>query len=758
MTGNNIILRIIKDGVTHDLQIDKNVPLRVDMSTLESQQIGKLFSVGSQEFFIPGTSDSNKFFDFAFNPGTDTAVGMYNTLPVSVILNGDVVLEGQLQLVEAISSDDGFKSYKVRVIDTPITLEGELRGKLIKNADWSSYNHVLTSQSVVDSWTDGILSGSVYYPLAHYGFPDGDSGSYAAIYMGNSQSNDATISNPLTPMQTAQFLPAVKVKDTLDVIFDQAGFRYTGSFTETADFNKVYILNKPQEGLGPVISGSNPATFTAFTGFGTNVQSYTIDSSEPVVGDRVMYIDEQSDPSNLYTPICINTSTGYTGSKYDVSTVGETTFTANLSAFNPTFSTLATATIKLELCQGSTPCNGSGESVNVVASDEISVNSAYGLNTFNLQINHTFTPTAGGEVFLLLKYFRTAGSGGSNLDVGYFNNTFQCTSAPDNVEGATIDMSLQWNPDTKSTDVLNGIIQQFNLVLLPSTTERSTIEIAQFDDWIRAGELKDWTDKYDTSKRISVSHTIEDLEDEILLQNAEDEDRFSKQTIDNDPNFQYGTTRLLADNNISQGQKTIGDYFAPVILGGATGVIPYNTEFPSTRIDTNTNFIYPHLYKFEDSQFKSFAFKPRIGYKVNNNLLTGQAFYLGFPFDELEVTGSYGTISNVSDLPVTASVSNDLHFNNTYTTFTNYPLYLLNSGVSNYANYYQTYLDSLYWTGSKKLTLDLYFTPTDYKGIKLNDKISIQGQLYRINKIKGFNLTSRDVVTVELIKLYPQYT
>ena len=75
MTGNNIILRIVKDGVTHDLQVDKNVPLRVDMSTLESQQIGKLFGIGSQEFNIPGTNQSNAFFDFAFNPGTDTAVG-----------------------------------------------------------------------------------------------------------------------------------------------------------------------------------------------------------------------------------------------------------------------------------------------------------------------------------------------------------------------------------------------------------------------------------------------------------------------------------------------------------------------------------------------------------------------------------------------------------------------------------------------------------------------------------------------------------
>ena len=318
-------------------------------------------------------------------------------------------------------------------------------------------------------------------------------------------------------------------------------------------------------------------------------------------------------------------------------------------------------------------------------------------------------------------------------------------------------MFIMVNDEILVKDLLKGIIQQFNLVLLPSKDNRSTIEVYQFDEWLREGEIKDWTDKYDTSIRMGISHTVEDLEADILLQNAEDEDRFSKQTKDNDPNFQYGTLRLIADNNISQGEKTVGDYFAPVILGGSTGVNPLDNETPSTRIDLNTTFIYPHLYKFDNTKLTSFSCKPRIGYKVNNPLPTNSAFYIGFPFNELEVTGSYGTISNVADLPVTSSVSNDLHFNNTYTTFTNNPTLNLNNGVNNYTNYYETYFDSLYWEGSKKLTIDLYFNPTEFKNINLNDRILIKGTAFRINRIIGFNLTSRDVVTVELIKLYPEY-
>ena len=249
--------------------------------------------------------------------------------------------------------------------------------------------------------------------------------------------------------------------------------------------------------------------------------------------------------------------------------------------------------------------------------------------------------------------FPSHDQGGNTLDVGYFNNTFQCTAAPNNVEGETIDMSLQWNPETKTLDVLKGIIQQFNLVLVPNNDNPRIIEIETMDDWIRSGEVKDWTYRYETAKRKSITHTIDELERELTFKNADDEDRLSKLTIDNDPGFQYGTIRVFADNDLSQGEQTIGDYFAPIVLGGSKGVNPFNYEQASTVIDVNTNFVYPHLYKFDNGTLNSYAFRSRIGYKVNVPMQSTQAFYLGYPFAELEVSQSYGTISNVSSLPVT---------------------------------------------------------------------------------------------------------
>ena len=209
---DNIVLRVTSQSVNYDIEVDNTIPIRMDMSTVEAGKIGKVFGIGSQTFKVPGYLTANKVFNFAFDIAQDNAVGMYNSMPVTVLSNGDTILEGRLAVNECIVSEDGYASYNVQVYDQPVSLEATLGNKLIKDADWSDYNHTLTSQSIVDSWTDGLLSGSVFYPVIHQGFPNGDSSSYAAIAMGNSQSSDATISNPLTPLQLEQFLPAVKVK------------------------------------------------------------------------------------------------------------------------------------------------------------------------------------------------------------------------------------------------------------------------------------------------------------------------------------------------------------------------------------------------------------------------------------------------------------------------------------------------------------------------------------------------------------------
>ena len=545
---NDLILRVEYEGQTYDLPVDNEIPLRIEMSAVESQQLGNFFGIGSQTFSLPGLKETNRFFNYAYDVASDDIPAMYNTIPCSVVLNGETLLIGSLQLVQVVSDDRGFVTYEVQVVDKVVQFEQALGSKLISNADWSAYDHIFTSSSILDSWSGNLLSGSVYYPLAHYGYPEGEREVYPNIALTISGSNlGSFINNLFTPMQTTQFLPAIRLKDTLDVIFDQVGFTYTGSFTETADFENLYILNKPNEGLGIVATGSIQPTFYAAMG-SQGITSYPL-QTQATIGERVSYQSEISDPTNSYTPICTETptSTDPTGSKFTAPGTGEYAFSANITAFNPLWNSPGvTGVVKMDLLVGSMPCNADTFSGTVFASNTFTLNQSYGFNTFTLSVNGERTVSQGQDVWVIVDWYATQGtpSPAHDLQLGYFFNSFQCTSGPVSYEGVTVNMGQQWNPQTKSLDVIKGLLQQFNLVMIPEVGNKSVIRIEQFDDWIRQGEVKDWTYKYDTAKRISINHTVDELEREVLLQNAEDNDRFSRITKESSPNYQYGTLRL----------------------------------------------------------------------------------------------------------------------------------------------------------------------------------------------------------------------
>jgi len=737
---SDLVIKVEYGGEITNLTVDTSVPLRIEMSAVESQELGKFFGIGSQTFNLPGTKENNAFFNYAFDVATDDIPAFYNTLPCSVILNGETLLIGSLQLTQVVASEDGYVTYEVQVVDKVLEFEQALGSKLIKNANWSPYTHTLTSQSVVDSWSNGLLSGSVYYPIADYGRSQAET-LYSQAPIIQISASSGYIGNATTPMLLSQVLPAIRVKDTMDVIFDQVGFTYTGSFTETDDFNNLYILNKPKEGLGVVLDGATSSDFSA--GSPSN-------QTEGIMNNFVISASSEFwDYANAY-----NTTT----STYTIPETGEYTFQGQVEFFNPVPIT-SSAVLNVGFY---VVIDTDGNPDNAIVLDQASalMDQSTGIGPFYLNVAYTDNFASGVNIRLQGYVEQYTGAPALNTTFIAAGTQFKAINTPTSYEGATVDMSLQWQGDTKSIDILKGLLTQFNLVMTPQVDNKSVIQVETFDDWIRAGEIKDWTSKYDTAKRISIGHTVDELDKELFLKNVDDADRFSQLSIDSDPNEQYGTLRLLAENNVSQGTRDIESLFSPIILGGSVDFIADTSnpsEFQGTyNINYNTRFVIPHIYKWNNKAQESYNSKPRLGYKATAPLDSGSVFYLGNSSNNIAVSGSYTTISNLSALPAVSGSSNDLHFNNTYTPFTGAALNM-NSGVSAFDSYWKTYLDSLYWEGSRKVVLDLYFEPYEYKSIQLNDRVLIKNQAYRINKISGFNVSSRDVVTVELIKLYPAY-
>jgi hypothetical protein len=171
----DLVLRVTYENVVTDLDIDSNIPLRLDISAFDNSRIGVLFGVGSQTFDLPGTKKNNVFFKNAYEIGATDTPALYNFVDASVLLDGDEILAGNMQLLEVITSVDGYVTYKVTVVDQAIQFTSNLDSAFVVNGDFSSLNHNLSVEFITGSWSgssnieDLPLSGAVFYPLVDYG-------------------------------------------------------------------------------------------------------------------------------------------------------------------------------------------------------------------------------------------------------------------------------------------------------------------------------------------------------------------------------------------------------------------------------------------------------------------------------------------------------------------------------------------------------------------------------------------------------------
>lgn len=755
----DLVLRAYHNGQWNDLDIDSNIPLRLDVSAVENTNIGSIYGVGSQTFNLPGTRNNNAFFKGAYRVGAQAIPAFADTIEATILYNGETLLNGALQLQEIITDQDGYIEYVVTVQDDTVDFINQLQNKLIQSASyWNQYTHSLSAEIISQSWGDELFSGSIFYPLVDYGTDQPDQ--YPFIPRLQVGGNDGDMDSISTPMQLKQFQPAVKVTTLVDAIFDQAGFNYTSSLLSSSAFDKMYVLPKGSTTLGPSISGSETGQVQA-----------GISGS---LGEDFLFIgaiSQSNQAADIKTIIYNNIESKGGGAQYDtgsgryyITTDGFYEFTSTVNTTNPSnFSNPAEYIF------------GAYRTIPGVSGGYISATSQ------SYAIGSAFDPAVGIWVTIenTAQAFLYSGSyvdfrlglypvSGTTFNPSapikatgsyFFNQNSSIAQTQENIDygSAEINMGLQFDAQAKSVDLLTGLLTQFNAIAVPEPNSAKTIRIENFETFMNQGRDVDWTDRYDTAKRMAIKHPVSEQPRQFIIKNADDEDRFSKLSIDNDPNFQYGTIRVISDRTVSEGEKTIESYYAPITMAPIIQSGSVDSDNNPTFNLSATNFVLPHLYKFQNKAQETFLFKPRLGYKVDGLFANGAQGGVKIQTGSINLP-IYSTLSNLSALPAYTSsfgfptTVNDLHFDNQYFDLMP-PFFQPNNGTTAYETYWEKYINDLYAVEGRKVTLDLQFNPTEYKDIRLNDKIFIYGEEYRINKIKGFNLQYKDVVTVELLKL-----
>ena len=103
-----VILRVRDNfGVEADLDILNEAELLVDISAIESGDIGEVFGVSSQEFMLPGTDLNNQFFANMYDMGADLSIALNHTIYASVLVDGQEIFAGRMYVNDIIKDDKG---------------------------------------------------------------------------------------------------------------------------------------------------------------------------------------------------------------------------------------------------------------------------------------------------------------------------------------------------------------------------------------------------------------------------------------------------------------------------------------------------------------------------------------------------------------------------------------------------------------------------------------------------------------------------
>ena len=702
------LLSNVQRPVTYDLDTFETIPFRVDVSAIQNSEIGNVFGVASQTIELPGSKINNTFFNAAFNVNSPIVKGFERSVPCQVLQSGAEVFTGNLILNEVITDGVSDTTYSVTLVNESVDFAEKIKETYLSNLDFSDLTHPYTITSVTSSWEDGIASGDVYYPLADYGL-DGTDSAVTPIQFGGTPGK---IDNTNTPMQISQFKPSVRVKAIMDRIFDSAGYQYESTFFDSAEFQTIYTLTTANDKLGITNNQSQDA------GFEAKKAASQVLSGPTTFQEDIIFPTEIYDPGSSY-------NTG--NSQFTIASAGTYAFRSSLDFRKSTIGKISLCTVQL-IKNGST----------ILATQYYDIKQPVD-GTMNFT-TAGFNLTA-GDVIKLRATWEGYDVSISPIDLELLSSsTFGTIYAPVLLVGADVDMGAQFDPTIKALDFLKGIIQKFNLVIEPKKNERNTLIIEPFDTWAEQGVVKDWSSKYDRATKVSVKHPIQSQPQKVTFTDGFDGDALTDYAKNNfDSELPYGGISYVSDSDIPQGERKVGGFFSPL---------------PTKGVPQGSGVIIPHLYRKDGADTKSFKFKPRIGYRINNRTAVGatngQFFVYDAQSDSSVGVTTYSTISSVQAYPIGSGSS--LH----YDAGRWYPFHQNQSNgktpLGAFNTYWGRYMNELYDESARILTLNMQFDPIELKDIQLNDKIFIDNAYYRINKISGFNITDRDSVQVELLK------
>ena len=682
---------IILSGSSLSLYNDQ--PINISYKQSDIKNFGTRSDSHSYAFNVPADVNNNKIFSHLYNLNSNsTFFDINKKQPVTVLVDSQIVLEGQLQLTNINEVlKDNTADYKVVIYSNGFDINTKLQDKTFKDLPFN-YNIIKTSSEVLNSW---MFYNN--YPLIFSIIDRGYSWSYSTI-------------NSSRPIESSEIKPTFKVKYLFDNILSGIGKSYTSTFLNS-DYFKNFLVDFGDTST----QGTVHAKFRYFYTSEPADRDVTVYLTKFKNGVRFDdYLELQNDlipvgASGFITVDLKSEITLYDGEQLGVYFELQTP-TGNLA----TSFDIGTTNIADE------------EGFKITWNDPVySDANIYVGNSSLINIAWNHTPYAEQTV----KWDITTGGG----FVDIFGN-YNITTGIYSIIKFPVKRYLPL--EYKQSEFFNSVIKTFNLVIDEADDGKLLIE--PYIDYRLNSTVPPKTWEIDSLKEIDIKLLSELQNKNIQIGYSESNDHlneFYKKTY----NQVYGTYYNSFQNDFTEGTKVITNGFGIAINQNLVG---------------SQNFVIPRIYNSDDngtvnSDLTTQQYNPKLLYWGGFLNLSGETFKINY-FDEgLSVQyAAYGYCGEV-DHPFypTHSITYDTP-KSIYWNLSGYPQTNLNS------KFYERNIDEISDKNSKILTAYFKLSSVDIANFKFSDTIFIPSlnSYWTVNKI-DYNALGTDLTKVELIKL-----
>jgi hypothetical protein len=650
-----------------DLFKDESVELNRQLKDL--QDLSTVWTDYTQNFQIPASETNNQIFADWFDEnvvlgGWNPNVGKNATLYIHSL----PVYDGRVEFIGCKYKDGIPQLYNIVFYGTTKKILDVWGEKLLNYNMWGAYDHTANYTNIVASWNQTLVGGDILWPIADYN--QNWRYSLASGINGN-------IRNP-NGVEVDDLRPAIRLKAMLTTVFAEALYTLSGSFLDRPEMDDAYIL--PMGTAGPlydpeyVASGLATAYVSTFT--------YTQFTIANLNYKTLIFPTVATNPSGNY-----NLTSGI----YTANRKGNYTFEMSLYVqFNsPIAGQVITFVVML---------NG-----RVMKSRTFTTN----VNTFisPAYLNFDYVLTSGDEV----SYgYRTMTANVSSP----YTMSFECTVAPQGINGSTIDMKDAM-PQTKIKDFVNGVIKAYNCILIP--TSSSTIEIHNLQDWYALGTTKNWSEFIDTK---DIEHTKLPIPKVVSMTHKASE-CLANEYYRNINRREYGSVT-----------------FSPVIDYPTDEFkleTPFNVICPQTLDETNANnqkvrSTELNIPRFMDKDNKAVQQDLTLFYYGGLQSISDPYYFNNVNQYVLPLMTSYSAYPTISS-------SYSMAFGLEYSVRGDAPINTL------YLMYWNEYLSRMYSTQSRLVKVGAYIPVGEWLNFELNDTIAISGNYYKVQSVKYDMLT-----------------